>query len=132
MHEGDNAIFNVNGRSNNRLRDAIKLAAPDRCKLKGFRKHESKGLIFYWTDSKRPGYSAFPAPLTAEDVFPMVVQYLASKEVRIAKHEGWDANADHDGDNVAGWRVYVEDWGHVDDEYEAAFAVKFAWIWLGK
>lgn len=50
----------------------------------------------------------------------------------------WEGNIDHDGFNEKGFRVYVENWGHIKNEdditidHYTSFAVKPIYCWYGK
>lgn len=131
----DNRVFNVNGCKREWLLDALKLAFAqkgDKTLAKGYFVTKTHGMVLTWwdIDGGKKGYSKFPSPLTAEAVYPLVVAWLDSKpEVEM---KDWDADYDHDGDNEPGWRVFVEDWGHVDNEHSAICAIKPAMMWYGK
>jgi hypothetical protein len=43
----------------------------------------------------------------------------------------WDRDADHDGDNGPGWRVYTGNWGQVLDS-DTLLAIKPIYLWYGK
>ncbi len=136
-----NRIFNVNGKTEAMLRDALKLVFAqegDHTRAHAWVEHPEHGIILLWGipstgDYLRPySCSKFLSPLTAEEVTPLIVTWLKSDEAKIVKCEHWDANADHDGSNSLGWRVYCGDWGHVGEERYSICAVKPAWIWYGK
>jgi hypothetical protein len=72
--------------------------------------------------------------MSADQIFPLVDNWLHgefAKEV-LKTADGWDANMDHDGSNSVGWRVYVDDWGHVANNHYAICAIKPAYMWHGK
>lgn len=129
----DNRIFNVNGRLDRdgkellaeTLRLAFKIAG---AKASGFRICPVRGFVIYQYESTKA--TKFPVALTADQVLPQILAWFESRPA--CELKDWDANADHDGDNGPGWRVYCEDWGHVADEYEAFVAVKPAFMWYGK
>lgn len=73
----------------------------------------------------------FPIPISPAQAAEMAFQWLESKEAKEVPMEGWDANADHDGSNEIGWRVYTEDWGHVEGDWNC-IAIKPAYLWYGK
>ena len=139
---GDNRVFNVNGRSKNQLIATIKLAMLDEydheSKIKGWRYSKTHGLIFLWylTENQRSDPARqqhkFPIPLKAEEVANIAWDWLQSDDAKVVPKEGWDADADHDGSNELGWRIYCEDWGHVESEDGAVFAIKPAYMWYGK
>lgn len=135
----DNRVFNVNGKGEYWLLEALKLAFAQKAGFynrdkpytcNGFMFDQKKGLILLWTDCN--GSSKFPVPLTAEAVAPIVWQWLQSEEAKLVELDGWDKDADHDGSNSYGWRVYCEDWGHVANKWQAIVAVTPAYMWHGK
>ena len=128
---GDNRIFNVNGEGDEMLLDTLKLIFKqegDNTTAKGWRKSLKHGLILYAYENG--DINLFPNPLTAEEVFPIVKKYLKSGED--VELDDWDKDADHDGSNGQGWRVYCEDWGHIGSDHSAFAAIKPVYIWYGK
>lgn len=133
----DNRIFNVNGENDEdeQLLAALKLIfAQSGCKAEGWSYSKKYGLILYWHcgDSQDKEIHQFPAPMTAERVFPVVKEWLGSKDAAEVECVGEDANLDHDGHNEKGWRVYCEYWGHVADSSYAFCAIKPVYCWYGK
>lgn len=133
----DNRIFNVNGRGLEMLHATLALAFwqegwdERHATAIGWKVDPKHGLVLLWhADSSNA--KLFPVPLTADRVADMVFAWLSSDEAKNIPCEGWDANVDHDGDNEPGWRVYVEDWGHIGNDHYAICAVKPAYNWLGK
>lgn len=131
MWSFDNPIFNINGDSDSKLTDALVFALNGRT-VSGFKFIVSKGLVLYsYISSTNNNAIKFPTPLMAAEVAPIVLKWLNSDEAKQVPFHGWDANADHDGENELGWRVYTEDWGHIEGEWNA-IAIKPAYIWYGK
>ncbi len=133
----DNRIFNVNGHGDEFLRDVLDLAfrqhSPRGC-CRAWLSHPQKGFILLWSDELDSGLGVInklPA-ISAAGVLPLIVSWLTSDEAAKVPCEGWDANADHDGSNSRGWRVYCEDWGRVAGSFGAICAVKPAYLWHGK
>lgn len=129
----DNIVFNVNGRLDRDgpelLLATLKLAfRRSRKTAKAWRIDKKLGLVLYWTD--HPEATNFLATMDAEHLFPPILWYLKSKPD--CETVGVDSNADHDGDNGPGWRVYCEDWGHVGGHWQAFLAIKPAFMWYGK
>jgi hypothetical protein len=126
----DNRVFNVNGQGDEMLLVTLRLAFQQespKCTAKAYIIDPVKGMILLWhTD----GGIAFPSQLSPEAVLPIVSSWLASKPEIECK--SWDGDHDHDGHNSLGWRVYVEDWGHVKDIFHAICAIKPAYLWHGK
>lgn len=129
----DNRIFNINGNEDEHLLAVLKLAfAQKGTTCKGTFFDVNKGLILLWWCDKGDKGCPLPVPLTAEECFPIIKSWLKGEQAASMKCEGWDADADHDGDNSMGWRVYCEDWGHVADISYALCAVRPAFMWHGK
>lgn len=138
----DNQIFNVNGLTKDQLTLTLKLALTDQYAksgetgtklVRGWRYSKSHGLILLWAireDDKR--HNVFPVPLNYSQIADIAWEWLNTQEAKLVPCEGWDANAEHDGDNEKGWRVYCEDWGHVDSDNLAIVAIKPAYLWYGK
>lgn len=129
----DNRIFNVNGCGLEMLQRTLCLAfEQEGSKATGYQitKH---GMILIWGSDPPAGVNRFPVPLEAPEVAPIVFKWLSSpQDSQEIQYTGWDADADHDGENKLGWRVYVGDWGHVGDETYSICAIKPAFLWLGK
>ena len=129
----DNIVFNVNGRSEEMLLKAIELAFLQReYKTCVGWKISKKGFILSWSLSDKS--TPFPGNVefTPEEVLPMVTKWLKTVNLDEVEMEGWDGDCDHDGHNSRGWRVYSEDWGHVDGSWSAICAIKPAFMWYGK
>ncbi len=78
-------------------------------------------LFRHPNDAMKP----FPAPMTAEQVQPVVQSWLASAV--------YGPQPDHDGSNEKGFRVYNEEWGHVATFRTDAFvAIEPIWLLHGK
>lgn len=129
MWSSSNAIFNINGQGLDGLKKTLELAFGDKTVF-GFRYQKEKGLILYNYGSSDK-LTKFPVPITAAQAAEIAFQWLETGEAKHVPMKGWDANADHDGDNEPGWRVYTEDWGHVDGDWNC-IAVKPAYMWYGK
>lgn len=146
----DNKIFNVNGRTKEQLLKAIELVMFNEYGInnlaKGWKIIPDKGLVFLWNvDKDKKDENMFPVPIDFKQCTEISWEWLNSKEIfyesgkRIEKKvsesfpmDGWDENHDHDGSNELGWRVYVEDWGHVGNNHYSVFAIKPAYCWYGK
>lgn len=127
----DNRIFNVNGRGDEQLLAALNLAfSQEGSSAKAWKSSKRHGLILLWHNGTDG--TPFPSAMTAEECLPFIKAWLKSEDAKGVEMIGWDANADHDGDNGMGWRVYCEDWGHVDNSSSAICAVKPAMLWYGK
>lgn len=129
----DNRVFNVNGRSKEQFKATMKLAFlneyGDMQTAKAWEFIPKKGLVFYWTDSKG---DKFPVPVSVEGASEIAWEWLQSDQAKEMEFASWDHDADHDGSNDLGFRVYCEDWGHVAGRWEAIVAVRPAYCWYGK
>jgi len=90
-----------------------------------------KGLVLSWWGNDQ-SWQACPGNLSAKDCLPFALAYLRSDKAKDCELAQWERNADHDGHNSHGWRVYVEKWGHVGDCSTALCAVKPCFMWHGK
>jgi len=133
----DNKIFNVNGCGQEKLLATLRLVQMDNNnpiynKFKAYKISKKHGLILFWYIEKNDTSIPFPTELTAEEVAPIVMKWLNTKEAMETEMSDWDKNIDHDGSNSVGWRVYCEDWGHVDNSNCAVCAIKPVFLWHGK
>lgn len=128
----DNRIFNVNGRGDDMLLGVLTLAflqAGERTLCRAWVFSVEHGLILLESISEG---IRLPAPVGVNGARGFVCDWLESEQAQSVNLTGWDANADHDGSNSPGWRVYVEDWGKVANHHSAICAVKPAFLWHGK
>lgn len=133
----DNRLFNINGKSEEALLRTLELAFMihgNHTVAESWVMDKEKGLILLWyyRDDDSPRSNPFPAPLTATEVLPAVLAYLKSKEAGLIQLERWEQDIDQDGENGPGWRVYLEDWGHVGNISCAICAIKRVFLWYGK
>ena len=137
----DNKIFNVNGIGKEMLLMTISLALNNhgfdfenkRPLAKAWKVHPQKGFILMWgIGSNDKSATQFPVPFADKMTTDVVWDWLQTDEAKNIPLDGWDANAEHDGSNSLGWRVYCEDWGKVDGEDYAIVAIKPAYMWYGK
>ncbi len=139
----DNKIFNVNGGSKEYLAATLRLmftnpeysGARVRPMLAtGWTVSSTHGFILHWVpNTSIKDFNKFPVPLGADELVEVVWKWLKeSPDAKNVVFDGWDRNSDHDGSNSLGWRVYVEDWGHVDGSYTAICAIKPVYLWHGK
>ncbi len=144
-----NMIFNVNGRGKEKLTATLKLAFSEYnknpCKAWSFSKQA--GLVLSWCYNKNgaTGQHPLPVALNAESCVDFVWEWLQSEQAKTVIQTGNDMDADHDGHNELGWRVYLEEWGYVYGETSengvkqyapggnyAICAIKPVYLWFGK
>lgn len=130
----DNRIFSMNGCDEDMLLDTLRLVfKQEECRdCDGWSTTAEHGLVLLKYTTNAPGEQKFPVPLTADQVFPMVAQWLKSDGAKNVVRRDFDAPYDGDVANEPGWRVYCEDWGHVGDFTNALCAIKPVAVWLGK
>lgn len=130
----DNRVFDVNGSTEDMLRATIELAFRQAGwkTASGWMVDPKKGFVLYWPIKLPDGVNKFPSELPPEKVTTLVWEWLKSPEAKTIELSGWDINADHDGDNGPGWRVYTEGWGHLGSQWEAFMAITPAFMWYGK
>lgn len=134
----DNRVFNVNGDGKEMLEATLMLAfqqAGHKSKAVSWRVTK-KGLILRWfrVNPESDGGGNFLTPLKPKAAADLVWEWLQSEEGNPEHFEmtDWDADEDHDGSNSLGWRVYVDGWGHVSDDFYTICAIKPAYLWHGK
>jgi len=132
----DNRIFAVNGQGYDKLLQAMELVFDQGWGYRARGWYESeKGLVIVWhidpnntTVNKLPGDGH-----DARSLIPLVDNWLRTPKLVDKVELGqWEGNLDHDGSNQLGWKVYVEDWGHVGRDSYAICAIKPVYIWFGK
>lgn len=79
-------------------------------------------LILYWTDS--PNATKLPFAMNHEETITFVKGWMRTVP--------YPEEPDIDGSVKRGWRVYNEEWGHVNNEYEAYIAIEPTWALFGK
>lgn len=129
----DNRIFNVNGEGSEMLRKALQLAFMQegrRTTCQAWAQSEDHGLVLMWCKGK--GHNDLPCEMTAEQIVPMVEQWLDGEFAKRVTPGKWCDNRDHDGDNSIGWQVYCEEWGHVGASHYAICGIRPAYLWHGK
>lgn len=157
----DNKVFNVNGKGSELLGKVLELAfmqewgakSPATCTA--WVEDKTKGLVLLSFICGSEPANKLPSKMTAAQILPMVEAWLASDFAKEVECTGWDADYQHDGSNSLGWRVYVEDWGHINtgkvnsvkcskchqeqkerlgghSYHSAIVAIKPAYMWHGK
>jgi len=127
----DNRLFYVNGRTNEQLLKALELA---------FLQADSS--VTGWAETKQDGFvllcgidhehNNLPRGLNASGCLPIIITWLKSDFAKTVEYSNWCDRVDHDGDDLEGWQVYVNDWGKVGEFGRVVCAVKPAFLWMGK
>ena len=140
----DNKIFDVNGRSKEQLEMTLKLALTDeygkQSKAKGWMFAPKKGFVLLWhVDTKKPEEKLFPEPLSYDMLSHIIWDWLKTDEALSVPLGEWEEDADHDGSNDKGFRVYTDSWGHVNTDggdytinHYSIVAIKPVYCWYGK
>lgn len=132
----DNRVFNVNGKGTGWILDdvidMVFMQQGENTTCKAWSQSKEHGLILHWYGDN--DYSTnLLTPLSAEECRPMIKAWLAGDFAKTCFGTGpWDGDADHDGHNGVGWRVYCEDWGHVAGYSSAICAIQPVFVWYGK
>lgn len=133
----DNRVFNINGSGKDDFFLAMKLAFRQ---SHGYGKEDS---ALYWSYAPKHGLllhsykesgdlNALPVALSSVEAAELAWKWLQSDDAKNVELDSWFGNADHDGSNSLGWRVYVNDWGHVGSYRGVIAAVTPAYLWHGK
>ena len=158
----DNPIFNINGRMGDgtllaalelRMRQKFPTRSLTDKLINGHEISKEKGFILYsscflkdkipWDISRQylydnrhgdyihNGIVIYENSKSLYDVLNDILLFLKNGSNDV---EGWDADPLHYNDVIChpGWRVYCEDWGHIDHDWEAFVAIKKVWLWSGK
>lgn len=137
----DNRVFDFIGRTDEQLLMALELAMlneyGESISAKGWMIDQKKGLILfeYLGESKS---TAFPSPLGAEELFPLIKKYLSQESTwQNTDFSEFEVDLEHDGDNEEGFRIYTENFGGIQNsnkiKYSGSFlAIKPCYCWYGK
>ena len=114
----------------------------------GYVIHRKYGMILFWHKQKpkielRTSEDNEFSNMTYEevdfkemppiDVIDFVESWLKKANPRDFEIiDQWEEDADHDGSNDVGFRMYNETWGHVGGSGYAFIAIKPVWVWFGK
>lgn len=85
-------------------------------------------LVFYWIDPKLDDATPFPAPIKPKEAVAMVGVWMEG----LKEGNRFPQEPDHDGSNGEGYRIFCEQWGHVNDNHYAIVAVQPTWAMYGK
>jgi hypothetical protein len=143
----DNRQFNINGKTKEQLTLAVKCLLfneyNEEKTVPGWYYSKKKGLVLVWHVNEDS--TAFtdrmgnPKEVNAEELVEILWVWLQTDEAKEVEHnDPWDYNADHDGSNDLGWRLYLDEWGCVKNDngmtinHYSIAAFKPAWLWYGK
>ena len=117
----DNFKFDMTAEGPDTLKAALSLFNPPGGMVIGYSTNGSR-LVLYWKESPRA--TKLPFPMTLDQAADFASGWL--------KYADYGDEPDHDGDNDKGWRLYCEDWGHIDRDHCAFAAIEPAWAMYGK
>lgn len=145
----DNKVFNVKGRTIEQLEKAVDCLLFDEYgkyqKIAGWYFVPEKGLILTWyIGDSQPKATPFtnrmgiPEPIGKEELVETLWNWLFSDQAKQVTYDDWDRQLDDpDVSEDLGWRLYTDQWGHVEvvkhtiDHYSVA-AFKPSYCWYGK
>lgn len=117
----DNFKFDMTSQGAEALKKALCLFNPPSRKVIGY-STDGKKLVLYWRESKNS--TNLPFPMTLEQAADFASGWL--------DHADYGEEPDIDGTVRAGWRLYCEHWGIVDNDFAAFAAIQPAWALYGK
>ncbi len=137
----DNKLLNVNGKEKPLLQMALQFAFHQGNYGKSqfcsaWRESKTHGLILYSygpPESRKSECNKFPTKMSHIDMTEIVWNWLMDDFAQgVEPLSEWCGDMRHDGHNSTGWQVYLEDWGHVDNDWGTICAIKPAYMWHGK
>ena len=144
----DNRIFDINGRTKEQLKLAVKCLLYSEYdkehNVSGWYFRRKKGLVLCAWKSNENGYKSFTdrmgndKPANGEELVEILWEWLQSDEAKTVEFKDWEIDLEHDGSNNMGWRLYTEEWGHVQYEHGHTIdhatiaAFKPMYLWYGK
>lgn len=126
----DNFHIDITSRIKSHFDEILQIAfdqSPGR-KATHYKITKKHGFILYWHEDGKDSI-AFPYEMEYKDVVPFVWGWLQKVEYGDYENPIDDGG---DVDNVKGFRIFNEDWGHVDNSSYAFIAIRPAWAWIGK
>jgi hypothetical protein len=134
----DNVHIQIRGEHKDDLLTAIQLAMKitDNSKVVSYKIDDKYGFIVNWVYNDGESHP-LPVALGPEEITGIIWKWLESldwskvdSQYDIVSFNG--RLNDYDVVEERGWLLYTEEWGHVNGQYSAIFAVVPAWLWLGK
>lgn len=135
----NNRIFDINGPMEDResfdavIALAFRLSCHHKLKIdaSSFLFDGQSGLVFSWSESDK-ALVKLPCPIGPKSVAEIAWNWLDTMEAKGMHLGHWECDAEHDGNNSPGWRVFLEDWGHVGAVRSAICCVRPCFVWHGK
>ena len=96
----------------------------------GFRIDEDSVIVYRYDRSsgqaQAAGYQNFLAPIGHEELSSILWGWIRSDE------SARPPESDHDGSNIEGFCIEMDEWGRIGSDNGAAFRVTFEWGLVGK
>lgn len=144
----DNRVFDINGRTKEQLILAVNCLLFNEFNkketIKGWYFSKKRGFVLCLWKSSNKNYKEFtnrlgePEKIGAEELVDILWKWLNSEEAKTVELDRWDMDLEHDGSNGIGWRLYTNEWGHVNEEtnhtidHSTIGAFKRIHLWYGK
>ena len=132
----DNPVFNVKGDSPTMLETVLDLglACTGTYRIVGWKVDPKKGLLLYKSLPENDSdVHPFITPMTGKELAPTVLAWLeSSPEDAMELGEDDEPLEDDDVGMEVMWRVYTEDWGHVNRDWRVCLAVTPSYGYIGK
>ena len=143
----DNKIFNVNGKTKEQLKLALDLLILDEYgkirKIKGWYINPKRGFVLTWFNSK--GTTPFtnriglPEEISTTELIDILWNWLDSDAAKEIPLEEWEEKMEDSDVGIGnGWRLYTNEWGHVNNpdghtiDHYSIGAIKKVYLWYGK
>lgn len=81
-------------------------------------------LILFWDGTDNSAMTSLPAPLGTNGTADLVLNWL--------QHADYGPEPDHDGSNGRGFHIWCDDWGRVEEMWQAFVAIEPEWAMYGK
>lgn len=133
----DNFEFNIRGRTKETFALAMRIAFDDledteKTTAKYWFQTKYHGLVLLWADDKYKKTTPFPGPMNVNTAIEFCWNWLENANREEFELEKMDAYYDGDGSSKPAFRVFCEEWGHVDECQFAICAILPTWAWIGK
>lgn len=133
----DNPVFNVKGQGKKMLKKTIELglACVGHSSLAGYRVDNKKGIILYWTKVEKDDFQPFESDKDLKEITKTVLSQIENLEIVLDEENDEFSDLELDDGDVGsdfGWRVYTEQWGRIEGDWQACLAVVPSFLWIGK
>lgn len=127
----DNFLINVRAREKETFALALRIAFSRFHKASHWSQNKEYGLILYWYEEKES--TPFPIPLDVETAIEFCWNWYSNVDRKQFTLSSMDVyHADGDAIMKPAFRIFCEDWGHVNHSHYGICAILPVWAWLGK